>query len=61
VDHVRPHGYAREAAPFPGAGDVDPDPTTLVLLVLPALSMLGGLLTPATIRWLRAPSRTGVA
>jgi hypothetical protein len=47
--------YTRKPPSFPGVQAVEPDPTTVVLVVLPALAMLGALLAPATIRWLRAP------
>jgi hypothetical protein len=52
--------FAQEAVsslPFPGAEDRGTDPTALVFVVVPSPAMLGGLLAPATIRWLRAPAR----
>jgi hypothetical protein len=41
----------------PTAEGLDFEWTWLTFLVLPGLAMLGALLAPATIRWLRAPAR----
>jgi hypothetical protein len=45
--------WVHEGMPFPGDPQAQVDPTTIAFLVLPGLAMLGGLLAPATLRWLR--------
>jgi hypothetical protein len=43
-----------EGVVSPGSGGADMEWTWLTFVVLPGLAMLGALLAPATLRWLRA-------
>jgi hypothetical protein len=50
--------WAFQGVMTPTAEGLDVEWTWLTFLVLPGLAMLGALLAPQTIRWLRAPSTT---